>query len=174
MRFEQPLDQILGSPTKVRVLRFLCRRGGEWTGRQVARELGMNPVTAHAALRELHRATVVDLRKAGNSFLYSLRDDHYLVRETLRPLFQKERKVNRWVRGAVYLKKAGEFSESMLKARQAKRWNAVGLNAIHCTISACHAVSVYYADRPFSAQKASELSKLTERFFRWAQEVVET
>ena len=116
-----------------------------------------------------------------------------------------------------YLKKAAEFFESMQQAVQASRWNAAGLNAVHCAISACDAVLVYhteqrsaspdheavahllsalpkvpdakpkaqtlqrilqekhvieYEDRSFTAQEAAELAKLTERFYRWAQEVV--
>lgn len=90
MRFHQTLDTMLDSEHKVRILRFLCRKGGEWVGRRLAAELSMNPVTAHRALRDLHQATVLDFRKVGSHFLYSLRDDHYLVREVLRPLFKGE------------------------------------------------------------------------------------
>lgn len=116
-----------------------------------------------------------------------------------------------------YLKKAAEFFESMQQALQAGRWNAAGLNAVHCAISACDAVLVYYTeqrsaspdhevaayllsalpkvpdakqkadtlrrilqekhvieyeDRSFTQREAAELVKLTERFFRWAQEIV--
>ncbi len=90
MRFHQTLDALLDSEHKVRILRFLCRKGGEWVGRRLASELAMNPVTAHRALRELHQATVLDFRKVGSHFLYSLRDDHYLIRGVLRPLFERE------------------------------------------------------------------------------------
>jgi len=90
MQFQHPLNRILGSEYKIRILRFLCRKGGEWIGRRLAAELAMNPVTAHRALRELHQTTVLDFRKVGSHFLYSLRDDHCLVREILRPLFERE------------------------------------------------------------------------------------
>ena len=90
MRFHESLGDILGSPSKVRVLRFLCRKGGEWSGRRLAAELSMNPVTAHRALRELREATLLDLRKTGGGFSYSLKDSHYLVRGLLRPLFEEE------------------------------------------------------------------------------------
>ena len=90
MRFHEPLDDILGSESKVRVLRFLCRKGGEWSGRRLAAELSMNPVTAHRALRGLRDATLLDLRKSGSGFSYSLRDNHTLVRGLLRPLFDEE------------------------------------------------------------------------------------
>jgi len=129
---------------------------------------------------------------------------------------ERTRRVGR-NRSAVYLKKATEFFESMVQAIQAKRWDAAGLNAVHCAISACDAVLVYYTqqrsaspdhetatyllgslpkipeagqkaqtlrrilqekhlieyeDRHFTAHEAAELYKLTERFFRWAKEVV--
>ena len=90
MRLHQPLDDVLDSESKIRVLRFFCRKGGEWNGRRVAAELAMNPVTTHKALRELHQATILDFRKVGSNFIYSLRDSHYLVQKLLRPLFQHE------------------------------------------------------------------------------------
>ena len=90
MRFRQPLDTALDSVAKIRILRFLCRKGGEWSGRRIAAHLDMNPVTAHRALRELHQATVLNFRKVGNNFIYSLRRDHYLVRNLFKPLFDQE------------------------------------------------------------------------------------
>ena len=47
---------------------------------------------------------------------------------------------------ATYLKKATEFFESTQQAMAACRWNAAGLNAVHCAISACDAVLVYYTE----------------------------
>ena len=44
-----------------------------------------------------------------------------------------------------YLKKATEFYETMLQAEKMEKWNAVGLNAVHCSISACDALLVFYA-----------------------------
>ena len=119
---------------------------------------------------------------------------------------------------ATYLKKATEFLESMQQAMAAGRWNAAGLTAVHCAISACDAVLVYYTeqrsaspdheaaahllaalpkvadakqkadtlgrilqekhvieyeDRDFTAHEAADLAKLTERFYRWAKELIE-
>lgn len=90
MQFRHPLDTILDSSVKVRILRFFCRKGGVWNGRRLAAALSLNPVTAHTALRDLHEATVLEFHKVGNNFVYSLRDDHYLVRDLLRPLFRRE------------------------------------------------------------------------------------
>jgi len=44
-----------------------------------------------------------------------------------------------------YLKKAGEFYDTMLQAEERKKGNAVGLNAVHCAISSADAMLVFYA-----------------------------
>ena len=43
-----------------------------------------------------------------------------------------------------YLKKAGEFYDTMLQAEERKKGNAVGLNAVHCAISSADAMLVFY------------------------------
>ncbi len=94
MRFEQPFDTILDKPAKVRILRFFCRKGGIWSGNRIAAEIGMSPMTAHRALQELRQATLLNVRRIGNSLAYSLRDQQILVRQILRPLFDREAKLH--------------------------------------------------------------------------------
>lgn len=90
MRFHHPLNELLGHRVHVRLLRFLCRKGGEWSGRRLAGELAVHPTTAHTALRRLREATLLDVKRVGNSLVYSLRDEHELVTTCLRPLFTEE------------------------------------------------------------------------------------
>lgn len=44
-----------------------------------------------------------------------------------------------------YLKKASEFYDMMLQAKEREKWNAAGLNAVHCAISSSDAMLVFYA-----------------------------
>jgi hypothetical protein len=44
----------------------------------------------------------------------------------------------------VYLKKAKDFYDTMLKARETEHWTAVGLNAVHCAISCCDAILTFH------------------------------
>jgi len=44
-----------------------------------------------------------------------------------------------------YLKKASEFYDMMLQAKKRGKWNAAGLNAVHCAISSSDAMLVFYA-----------------------------
>lgn len=112
----------------------------------------------------------------------------------------------------IYLKKATEFYEIMFEAQRLEKWNALGLNAVHCAISSTDAILVFYAgirsvsedhlsvidllktsvklpdlsskcetlrkilvkkslieyeNRDFTQREALEISKLTERFYRW-------
>jgi len=44
-----------------------------------------------------------------------------------------------------YIKKACEFYVTMLQAKEMAKWNAVGLNAVHCAISSSDAMLVFYS-----------------------------
>ena len=44
----------------------------------------------------------------------------------------------------VYLKKATDFYDIMLKALDSANWTAAGLNAVHCAISCCDALLVFH------------------------------
>jgi len=44
-----------------------------------------------------------------------------------------------------YLKKACEFYDIMFQAKERGKWNAAGLNAVHCAISSSDAMLVFYA-----------------------------
>jgi len=44
----------------------------------------------------------------------------------------------------VFLKKARDFYEITLKARDTENWTAVGLNAVHCAISCCDAMLTFH------------------------------
>jgi hypothetical protein len=45
---------------------------------------------------------------------------------------------------SIYLNKAKEFYETMIQVQKDRRWNAVGLNAVHCAISAADALLVFH------------------------------
>ena len=44
----------------------------------------------------------------------------------------------------IFLKKAKDFYEVMLNARDTGNWTAVGLNAVHCAISCCDALLTFH------------------------------
>lgn len=91
MRYTQPLDDLLGSRARLSVLRYLCTVGGEHTGREIARAIGMGETPTHRALKALADTLVVLYRVAGRAHYYRLNEQHALVKRGLRPLFAAER-----------------------------------------------------------------------------------
>lgn len=52
-----------------------------------------------------------------------------------------------------YLVKSEQFMESMLEALMTKKWNSVGLNAVHAAISANDALCTYYLGKRSANEK---------------------
>lgn len=90
MKFTRPLDEILNTEAKVRILRFFCRTNAEWNGSQIAKEIKITPAATHTALRILQKEGLLTLRNMGKTHVYSLKEDSFLVSNLLKPLFIKE------------------------------------------------------------------------------------
>lgn len=90
MKITKPLDNILNTELKTKILRFLCRTDAEWNGRQIAKEIGVSPKAAHEALNTLNKERVLLLRNMGKTHVYSLNIDNFLVSKLIKPLFLKE------------------------------------------------------------------------------------
>lgn len=90
MKFTKPLDEILNTEVKIRILRFLCRTNAQWNGSQIAKEIKITPAATHTALRALQKEGVLTLRNMGNTHVYSLKEGSFLVSNLLKPLFTKE------------------------------------------------------------------------------------
>ncbi len=82
---------VLGSRPKLRLLRYLSTHGGLHTGRALARAAGVESKRAAEALVDLVGAGLVDRRRAGRAFLYSINRNNYAVGEILLPAFTNER-----------------------------------------------------------------------------------
>jgi predicted nucleotidyltransferase len=93
MKITKPLNKILDSEAKIKILRFLCETGAEWNGRQIAKELAVAPATAHKALNSLNKEGVLILRNMGKTHVYGLNTHNIVVKEMLKPLFIKESEV---------------------------------------------------------------------------------
>lgn len=86
MRYTHPLDDLLGSRARLRILRYLCSTRGEYSGREIARAIGMGETPAHQALKELADTLVILYRVAGQTHYYRLNENHALVERVLCPL----------------------------------------------------------------------------------------
>lgn len=93
MRFIKPLDEILNTEAKVRILRFFCRTNAEWNGSQIAKEINITPAATLTALRTLQKEGLLTLRTMGKAHVYRLKEDSFLVSNLLKPLFIKEDRI---------------------------------------------------------------------------------
>lgn len=74
----------------MRILRYLCRAGGEHTGRAIGRAVQISHPAVHRALRTLAGRGMVQAVRHGPAIAYRLNEDHWLVRTGIRPLFDAE------------------------------------------------------------------------------------
>ncbi len=91
MRFFHPLDKILDSEPKVRILRFFAETNTEISGLQLAKLLKLSPTTVHKAMHELMAEKVVRMRAMGRAHSFCINDQNWVVTKVLRSMFSAER-----------------------------------------------------------------------------------
>lgn len=84
------LNTILGSQSKVLVLRTLLRAAKPLTGRAVERLSGLSNRATMQALEALVEARAVTRRENGRAHLFKLNRNNYLVMKAIRPAFNAE------------------------------------------------------------------------------------
>jgi predicted nucleotidyltransferase len=87
------LDQVFAAPSHVAILRALQDAAEGMSGRQVARQAGINHQTCAVALGRLEELGVVLRQGAGQSQLFRLNRTHRVVQDLLLPLLREEREV---------------------------------------------------------------------------------
>lgn len=90
MRFHNPLDDIWNSEVKTRLLRVLYRTGGSYTGRRLAGLVGYSHTHTTATLADLEAQGLVKMRRAGNSYMFSVNINNEIVSGVLVPAFEFE------------------------------------------------------------------------------------
>ncbi len=90
MRFHEPLNDIFGNKTQIKLLRLLSRTRSPHTGRELARLISQSHNTTRFALEELERNGLVVKQQAGRSNLYSLDEENIIYTEILVPAFKLE------------------------------------------------------------------------------------
>jgi predicted nucleotidyltransferase len=158
MRFHHVLDDVLGRRSSVRLLRFLVRSGGEHSGRDLARLVGLDHKTCHDALRELAEQGVVSARRIATATAYSLKQDHPLVQGILRPAFENEETlIERYVREAQKL--SGVPVESMIVFGSVARQEEVPRSDVDILVIVKDSRSKAQSEEAFAAAAGSLAAK---------------
>lgn len=93
MRLHDPLDGMMDSKSKIRILRLLFRYPErEFTEREIAEMIAMSPNTVNLALRDLRKTNVFAYKRLGRTHSYKCNKGsvHFAV---LSPLFDREREI---------------------------------------------------------------------------------
>lgn len=84
------LEDLLGGPGRIGVLRTLACASGPLTGRQVAAAAGLSHAGATRVLSRLHDAGIVTRVEVGRAMLHQLDPTHPVVTDLVLPLFEAE------------------------------------------------------------------------------------
>lgn len=90
MKYKHFIDDILGQKTKVKILRYLVNHTEEQSGRHIALESGVNHWQCHKVLQELYKQGILTMKHVGNTYLFGLRRNQYIVKKAIIPLFKME------------------------------------------------------------------------------------
>jgi predicted nucleotidyltransferase/biotin operon repressor len=85
-----PLDHVLGSTSKIRVLRLLVQQDRILSAREISRLTGMSRTAILAAIEDLAKLGIILKDESGRQFLCRANRNHKLVQIALAPLFQAE------------------------------------------------------------------------------------
>lgn len=85
------LTKLLGSRSKLEVLRCLHAESGGLSGREIARRCGLSHQIVHKALREFESEGIVLRTVAPPTHLFRLNEKHWFVTQVVVHLFEKER-----------------------------------------------------------------------------------
>lgn len=90
MRPENWMNDLFGSPSRVRVLRVLARDvARSWTERELAKALGLSPNTVNLVSRGLRNQGILDFHRVGRSHSIRLRPD-LKISQRLGEVFHQE------------------------------------------------------------------------------------
>jgi len=120
------LEHVLGSKTKIAAVRLLCAYRKGFTGREIARSIGRNPMTVHQALRQLEVLGVVEAERVGRAKVFRLANDNPWVREVLVPLFEAEARVGAALREEILQAISGQAVSAVLFGSRARGESRAG------------------------------------------------
>ena len=90
MRFHDPLDDLLGNPVRLRVLRILARSPSQgFTGHDLARGSKTSPSQTILALRSLEETGIINRQVAGAAHVWRISSKHVLTKPLIE-LFEEE------------------------------------------------------------------------------------
>ncbi len=89
------LNYLLGTTSKVEILRVLYESDDAMTGRRIAAIAGISPRSCQLSLDSLVKNKALFRKAVGRAYSYTINRDHKVIWDLLEPVFEKERALNK-------------------------------------------------------------------------------
>ena len=126
MKWNNTLDEVMGSKLKIRLIRALYESGRPLTGMKLAQAVGYSHTQTYKALDDLENLGVVTKDYAGASHLYSINPKSYIVNEMLAPALAAEKKMLRALASRFYKRLGKDLVSITLYGSVARREDEPG------------------------------------------------
>lgn len=107
------LNYLLGTTSKVEILRVLYESDDAMTGRRIASTAGISPRSCQLSLDSLVKNKALFRKAVGRAYSYTLNREHRVVWELLKPLFEQERALHKDVTSLI-TRASKPFGESVI------------------------------------------------------------
>jgi predicted nucleotidyltransferase len=78
MRFNENYEKLIGTETKLKILRHVLSPGFEANGRELARMTGLSHMSVNRNMKYFYNINLVKLRRYGRTFSWSANEESYL------------------------------------------------------------------------------------------------
>jgi len=95
MNESKMLNYILGTTSKVEILRVLFESDDAMTGRRIASTADISPRSCQLSLDSLVKNKILFRKAIGRAYSYTLNRDHKMSWDLLRPIFDQEREIHK-------------------------------------------------------------------------------
>lgn len=89
------LNYLLGTTSKVEILRVLYESDDAMTGRRIAATAGISPRSCQLSLDSLVSNKALFRKAVGRAYSYTLNKDHRMIWDLLQPVFEQESGIHR-------------------------------------------------------------------------------
>ncbi|MBI3016019.1 MAG: nucleotidyltransferase domain-containing protein [Candidatus Tectomicrobia bacterium] len=136
MILHRPLDHIFSARSQVAVLRVLLDSAHGLTGREIARQAGMNHQACIEALTRLETLGLLRRQRGGRAHLFTINRDHELMAKGIVPLLRIEREFREQLKEMLRRKFQGVVLSGAIFGSVARREEAPGSDLDVCLVVA--------------------------------------
>jgi len=87
----QPLEEVIGSRNKIKILRFLSQnRDWQFNLSEISKKAGLDKGALSRLVKSLEKAGAIEVKRSGKLLLFRLNEGNKAIAKYVIPLFAKE------------------------------------------------------------------------------------